>query len=192
MRWGAPADTPPPAPPCASSRKATSTRLPGCTVPRNISGTAYVNVVRSGTASATLQKGGVIPPCSVPARGNAEESAEKKKGCGMTQEIYLLMRKIPAEIVMIPAHCQRDTCSLKKMAASPTVTAPYSELRTVMTATCSIFIPRLLRQKALESKAPIPGAIQRTLPRGRRPGCLERRITMAVTTALVKRIIHTV
>src|SRR5437879_6539133 len=50
-------------------RKGTSTRLPGCTVPCNDSGTAYVNVVRSGTGSATLQNGGVIPPCSVSVRG---------------------------------------------------------------------------------------------------------------------------
>ena len=110
----------------------------------------------------------------------------------MKEEIYRLMRKIPAKIVTIPTHCQRETCSLRKKAASPTVTAPYSELRTVMTATCSIFIPRLLRTKALVSKAPMPRAIQRTSPRGRRTGCLEMRIAAAMSAALVKRIIHTV
>jgi len=81
---------------------------------------------------------------------------------------------------------------LKKMAARPTVTAPYSELRTVITATCSIFIPRLLRTNALVSKTPMLRAIQRTSPRGRRTGCLEMRIVAAVSAALVKRIIHTV
>src|SRR5260370_36564498 len=57
-------------------RKGTSTRLPGCTVPFKASGIAYVNAVRRGTGNATLQNGGVIPPCSVSARGNTAESAQ--------------------------------------------------------------------------------------------------------------------
>src|SRR6266849_5095508 len=100
--------------------------------------------------------------------------------------------KNPGENGGDPAHCQRDTCSLKKMAASPTVTAPYSELSTVITATCSIFIPRLLRANAPVSKTPMLRTIQRTSPRGKRAGCFATRIADAVSSVLVKRIIHTV
>jgi len=79
-------------------------------------------VVRSGTGSATMQM---------------EESSrrvvyqykeiERKRGTedgGRNERIYRLMRNIPTNMVMIPAHCQRETCSFKKKAASPTVTAP--------------------------------------------------------------------
>src|SRR5258708_23541856 len=54
---------------------------------------------------------------------------------------HRLIRKIPAKIDTIPAHCQREICSLRKIAASATVTAPYSELSTLMIATCSMRMP---------------------------------------------------
>src|SRR5258707_236947 len=113
----------------------------------------------------------------------------RKEGCGLQEKIYRLMRKIPRKIVVIPIHCHRETCSLKKKAASPTVTAPYSEPRTLITATCSIFIPRLLNTKAPVSKTPMPRTIQRTWPRGSRAGCLETRMAAATSSVLVKRII---
>ena len=37
---------------------------------------------------------------------------------------YRLINKIPAKIVTIPANCQREMRSRRKIAASPTVTAP--------------------------------------------------------------------
>src|SRR6267143_6475952 len=98
-----------------------------------------------------------------------QQKAGKIEG-SLKKEIYRLMRKIPRKIVAIPSHCHRETCTLKKKAASPTVTAPYIEPRTLITATCSIFIPRLLRTKAPVSKTPMPRTIQRTSPRGSRAG----------------------
>src|SRR5260370_29015267 len=59
-------------------RKGTSTRLPGCTESRRISGIAYVNVVRSGTGNATLQNGRFISACSVSAGGNDPENDRGK------------------------------------------------------------------------------------------------------------------
>src|SRR5712671_6223850 len=120
------------------------------------------------------------------------QKKEQKGRAHIKEKIYRLMRKIPRKIVVIPIHCHRETCSLRKMAASPTVTAPYSEPRTLITATCSIFIPRLLRTNAPVSKTPIPITIQRTSPRGSRADCLETRIVPAMSAVLVKRIIHTV
>src|SRR5260370_15835202 len=115
-----------------------------------------------------------------------------QKSLMLSNSRYRLIRKMPAKIVTIPTHCQRETCSFKKKAASPTVTAPYSEPRTVITATCSILIPKFLMPKAPLSKTPIPRTIQHTSPRGRRTGCFERRIAAATSTLLVKRINHTV
>src|SRR6267143_293927 len=76
-----------------------------------------------------------------------QQKAGKIEG-SLKKEIYRLMRKIPRKIVAIPINCHRETCSLKKKSASPTVSAPYSEPRTLITATCSIFIPRLLSTNA--------------------------------------------
>src|SRR5260370_10099854 len=120
------------------------------------------------------------------------QKKEQKGRAHMKEKIHRLIRRIPRKIVTIPIHCRRETCSLKKMAASPTVTAPYSEPRTLITATCSIFIPRLLNTKAPVSKTPMPRTIQRTSPRGSCTGCLETRIVPAMSAVLVKRIIHTV
>src|SRR5256885_1795279 len=49
-------------------RNGTRTRLPGCTDSRRAPGIAYVNVLRRGTGSATLQKGKLIAACSVSGR----------------------------------------------------------------------------------------------------------------------------
>src|SRR5216683_6585496 len=120
------------------------------------------------------------------------QKKEQKGRAHIKEKIYRLIRKIPRKIVTIPIHCHRETCSLRKMAASPTVTAPYSEPRTLITATCSIFIPRLLNTKAPVSKIPMPRTIQRASPRGRRVDCLETTSAAAISTELVKRMIHTV
>jgi hypothetical protein len=103
-------------------RNGTSTRLPGCTVSRKTSGTAYVKVVRSGTANATLQNGKLITTCSVSAGGNRAEKGQGESFVGMQN--YLLIRKMPAKIVTIPANCQREIRSRRNAAASATVTAP--------------------------------------------------------------------
>jgi hypothetical protein len=52
------------------------------------------------------------------------QKKEQKGRAHMKEKIYRLIRKIPRKIVTIPIHCHRETCSLRKMAASPTVTAP--------------------------------------------------------------------
>src|SRR5260370_55299 len=115
-----------------------------------------------------------------------------QKSLMLSNSRYRLIRKMPAKIVTIPTHCQRETCSFKKKAASPTETHPSTDPRTVNTPTGSILIPKLLRTKAPVSKTPIPRTIQHTSPRGRRTGCFERRIAAATSTLLVKRINHTV
>src|ERR1700752_3140226 len=65
-------------------RKGTRTRLPGCATPRIGSGTAYVNVVRKGTGSATLQKEQFILRGVVYQEG--KERSKTKRGFSVSTE----------------------------------------------------------------------------------------------------------